>query len=132
MLFDTSYKDKKIERKINETVGPSFSFAERWKLKGIGSKRFSIKSVSEEYRGFVNAAHYISNANLELRPKGIIVHFRHKLQAYSWIMPFSDLVVENKTALHLMSDGKHITFGERLDDAFFDKMERVKNTLLKQ
>jgi len=127
MLFDTSYQDKKIEKQINETVGLPFSFMERWKLKGIGSKRLTIKSVSEVYSKYINAAHYVSNANLELRPKGLIIHFRHKLQAYSWVMPFNDLIIENKTGLVLKANDKFVTFQEKLEDNFLSKINNLRS-----
>lgn len=97
MILDTSYSDKKITKQINDAMGRPYSLSDRWKLRGIGSKRMAIAEISEEYRKFLNADHYISNANIELRPKGILVHFRHKLQAYSWIMPYENLQVETES-----------------------------------
>ena len=127
MLFDTSYKDKKTEKQIDTAVGLPFSLKERWKLKGIGSKRLTIADIADEYKEFLNAAHYPSKANIELRPKGIIVHFRHKLQAYSWIMPFRDLDIENQGTLQLTSDSKRITFREKLEASFINKIEKTKS-----
>ena len=129
MLFDTSYFDRKIEKQINEAVGRSFSFKERWKRKGIGSKRLTIAGISEEYKRYLNADHYQSRANIELRPKGIIVHFRHKLQAYSWVMPFSGLEIKNKKKLRLKSNGKFIDFTERIEDSFLKKIAGTKGVL---
>ncbi|MBC6399946.1 MAG: hypothetical protein GDA51_04485 [Ekhidna sp.] len=126
MIFDTSYFDKKIEKQINEAVGKSFSFKERCRLKGIGSKRLTITNISEEYRKYLNAEHYQSKANIELRPKGIIVHFRHKLQAYCWIMPFSDLEIKNEKKLSLASNGKFIDFIEQLEESFLEKINSTK------
>lgn len=122
MLFDTSYSDKKITKAINGAVGESFSWKERWRLGGIGSKRMVIQEISDEYQKYLNAEHYISNGNIELRPKGIIIHFRHKLQAYSWIMPHNDLKIEYKDSLRLTSDEKFICFSGTLDNAFITKM----------
>ena len=123
MLFDTSYSDKRITRQINEAVGHPFSFLERIKMGGIGSRRMVIGDISEEYQKYLKAAHYQSHANLELRPKGLIIHFRHKLEAYSWIMPYASLEVEASDLLRLTSDGKFISFAEELDEAFIRKLE---------
>lgn len=127
MIFDTSYTDKTIIRKINNAVGEAFGFKERWKLGGIGSKRMVIEDISEEYRKYLNAEHYVSNANIELRPKGILIHFRHKLQAYSWVMPYRDLVIEKAERLTLTSNGKFIRFKDAIEtnSKFIEKMVRL-------
>lgn len=127
MIFDTSYSDKTITRKINQAVGLPFGFKERWKLGGIGSKRMVIEDISEEYKKYINADHYQSNANIELRPKGILIHFRHKLQAYSWVMPYAHLSIEQKEKLLLSSEGKFIRFKDAFETnkKFIEKMVRL-------
>ncbi len=122
MIFDTSYPDKETTRKINHAVGQSFSWKERWKMGGIGSRRMTIHEISDEYKKYLNADHYISTANIELRPKGIIVHFRHKLQAYSWIMPYKSLQIVYNSTLRLESDDHFIQFNEPENDRFIDRM----------
>ena len=125
MLFDTSYSDKRITRQINEAVGLPFSFMDRIKMGGIGSRRMVIEAISEEYQKYLKAEHYQSHANLELRPKGLIVHFRHKLESYSWIMPYDSLEVETKLSLRLSSDGKFISFAQDLDQGFIGKLQKA-------
>lgn len=122
MIFDTSYSDKKITRQINEAMGLPYSWKDRWKMGGIGSKRMTIKDISDEYRKYLNADHYLSNANIELRPKGIIIHFRHKLQAYSWIMPFKELEIDANEFLTLKAADKFITFESGVEPKFIDKL----------
>lgn len=122
MIFDTSYPDKETTRKINQAVGHSFSWKERWKMGGIGSRRMTIHEISDEYKKYLNADHYISTANIELRPKGIILHFRHKLQAYSWIMPYESLQIIYNNTLRLESDNHFIQFNEPENDRFIDRM----------
>lgn len=123
MLFDTSYSDKRITKQINEAVGHPFSFKDRIKMGGIGSKRMVIGDISEEYQKYLKAAHYQSHANLELRPKGLIIHFRHKLEAYSWIMPYASLSLEASDSLRLTAEGKFISFTEELDEPFITKLQ---------
>ncbi|MEQ8629113.1 hypothetical protein [Ekhidna sp.] len=128
MIFDTSYSDKEITRKINQAVGLPFSWKERWKMGGIGSRRMTIHEISEDYKKYLNADHYVSTASIELRPKGIIIHFRHKLQAYSWIMPFSTLKIEYDNSLRLESEGKHIYFDDPKNDPFIKRMIKLSTT----
>lgn len=125
MLFDTSYADKKITKKIDGAVGVPFSFMDRLKIGGIGSKRMVIGGMSEEYEKYLNAAHYLSYGNIELRPKGIIIHFRHKLQAYSWIMPYTTISIESEASLKICSQGKYIFFNQDLDWPFIRKLQKT-------
>ncbi|MEQ9466560.1 MAG: hypothetical protein RLN88_04060 [Ekhidna sp.] len=122
MIFDTSYSDKEITRQIDKMVGKSFSWKQRWKMGGIGSRRMTIHGISDEYKKYMNADHYVSTANIELRPKGIILHFRHKLQAYSWIMPYTSLSIQYKGSLRLESAGKFIQFDEPRNQKFIRQM----------
>ncbi|SNT37029.1 hypothetical protein SAMN05421640_3607 [Ekhidna lutea] len=126
MIFDTSYSDKETTRQINLAVGLPFSWKQRWKMGGIGSRRMTITRISEEYQSYMNAKHYISTANIELRPKGIIIHFRHKLQAYSWIMPYNSLKTTYDNLLRLESDGKFIEFEQPNNHQFIQQMMRLK------
>ncbi|WP_370087767.1 hypothetical protein [Ekhidna sp.] len=122
MIYDTSYSDKETTRQIDKAVGSPFSWRERLRMGGIGSKRMTIHAVSEEYKKYMNADHYQSTANIELRPKGIILHFRHKLQAYSWVMPFQSLTIKYENYLLLESDGKFIQFNEPGNEKFIKRM----------
>ncbi len=130
MIYDTSYTDKRIVRKINEAVGVPFGWKERWKMGGIGSKRMVIKDISEEYRAYLNADHYQTNANIELRPKGVLIHFRHKLQAYSWVMPFAGLEIKLNELLTLQSDHKFITLDPGNEHEFITKLMSQKEHFL--
>jgi len=125
MLFDTTYSDKRTTKKINKAVGLPFTFLERIKMGGIGSKRMVIQDISEEYKKYLKAAHYQSHANIELRPKGLIVHFRHKLEAYSWVMPYASLSLDQSSSFQLASEGKHISFDQELDEKFIAKLQKA-------
>lgn len=122
MIFDTSYSDKEITRQINQSVGVPFSWKQRWKMGGIGSRRMTIHAISEDYKKYMNADHYVSTASIELRPKGIIIHFRQKLQAYSWIMPYDSLTIDFNGYLRLESSGRFIKFNDPRNDKFIQQM----------
>ncbi|WP_424961557.1 hypothetical protein [Ekhidna sp.] len=122
MIFDTSYPDKETTRKINSEVGTAFNWKDRWKMGGIGSRRMTIHEISEDYKKYMNAEHYISSASIELRPKGIIVHFRYKLQEYSWIMPYKTLQVNYEGSLRLESEDHFIQFNDPKNDKFIRQM----------
>lgn len=127
MIYDTTYPDKETTRKIDTAVGKAFSFRERWRLSGIGSERMAIDKISEEYQKYLNAAHYVSNANLELRPNGLLLHFRHKLEVYTWVMPFEHLEIINEDALTLKSEGKFVQFKVKLEERFLKKVNQLRD-----
>jgi len=123
MLFDTSYSDKKITKAIDSAVGKPYSFKARWKLGGIGSKRMVIKSISEEYQKHLKSDIYETKANIELRPKGLIIHFRDKLQTMTWVVPFIGIKIQSENDLEITSQGKFIQFDkESIDKKFVEKV----------
>ncbi len=122
MIFDTSYSNKETTRQINLAVGLPFSWKQRWKMGGIGSRRMTIHDISKEYKKYMSADHYVSTASIELRPKGIIIHFRHKLQAYSWVMSYDSLKIGYEHGLKLECDGKYISFDQPGNERFIQKL----------
>jgi len=123
MLLDTSYTDKKITRTINEAVGEPYTFKERWKMGGIGSNRMVIKDISPAYQKHLKSDIYETKANIELRPKGLLIHFRDKLQAMTWVMPISEIKIQSENDLRITSEGNFICFDEQtVDQKFLDKI----------
>lgn len=97
MLRNVSYNNPQFTREINELVGTPFSIFQRIKMGGNGSPRLVISEASEEIDSLLkvdNRRHY---ANIELRPKGIIVGFRSRLEAYALVIPYHKLVLYKST-----------------------------------
>lgn len=124
MIYETTYSSREIALEINKLVGKPYSLLERIKMGGIGSKRMPIHNISEEYAEYLNAEHYITYANIELRPKGIVVHFRYKLESYSWPMAYDNLTIEKAPVLTLKSEDRFISFkdGLMLNEKFVEKI----------
>ncbi|WP_258102981.1 hypothetical protein [Marinoscillum sp. MHG1-6] len=110
MIFETTYTNRDITQQINLHVGPAYGVWERIKMGGIGSKRMKVKDVNPEYADYFSLANRSSFANIELRPQGIIVHFKQKLESYAWVMPFETLTVETQPLLKLSSNNAFIIF----------------------
>ncbi|MGO3238158.1 MAG: hypothetical protein ACTIKA_07785 [Psychroflexus halocasei] len=91
MLLNVSYNRPKIKAKIDEEVGPAFSFMERIKMKGIGSGKLFITSTSIEIHNLLILDNYLNTCGIEIRPKGIIVTFRSILETYALIIPYYKL-----------------------------------------
>ncbi len=125
-IFKTSYNDKKINRLINEAVGESYSFAERWKLRGIGSKRLVVSAASSDFEVARNPEHYQTVVSIELRPKGLLVYFRKKIDNYTAVFPFHKLVINKTNDVQLQLGNASITFADGYvkDKLFFDKVRK--------
>ena len=91
MLLNISYNDPTVKRQIEKAVGRPFSLKQRWKLGGIGSQKLMINSASIDIHNLLILDNNLKSCNLELRPLGIIVHFRSLLETYGLIIPYYKL-----------------------------------------
>jgi hypothetical protein len=108
MIYNRTYFNKKDEKEINETLGNSFSFLQILKLRGVGSSRFIIHSVSENLSHTTNKVSDINYCSIELRPYGILVNITQQLNLFSWLIPYYKLVIFNSDTFSIHSDGSNI------------------------
>ncbi len=93
MLLHVSYNDKEITRKIDAELGKPFTLKERFKMRGIGSPKLILTDASIQISNLMNLDNNRNVCNIEMRPKGIIVGFRSKLNSYALIIPYYQLVL---------------------------------------
>ncbi len=86
-------------------TGKAFGFWDRIKLNGIGSPRMTIVKASDNISHYINPGESTNYTNIELRPKGIIVHLKKRAQTYGWIIRFQDLSIND--SLSKLSDHEH-------------------------
>lgn len=112
MLVNTSYNDKKINQEIDTLVGAPFSFFERIKMGGVGSPQMRIRTASKEILSLLNKNTNRDIANIELRPKGIIVRFHSRLENYALVIPYFKLTLfkGEKDSSAVFCDQHKITF----------------------
>ena len=91
MLVNISYNEPKIRLQIDELLGKPFTLSERWKMGGIGSGKLIITQTSSDIHNLLVLDQNINQCNVELRPKGIIVHFRSLLETYGLVIPYYKL-----------------------------------------
>lgn len=108
MICNRTYFDKEDEKKINEILGDSFSFLQTLKLRGVGSSRFIVHSVSESLSHTINKVSDINYCSIELRPSGIIVNVTQQLNLFSWLIPYYKLVIFNSDTFSIHADGSNI------------------------
>lgn len=110
MVFDTSYTDKSTTKAINALVGNSFSWRERFNQKGIGSKRMMIEKVSPNMNSYLNNNADISYANIELRPRGILIALTKGLSRYTWALPYHQLYMYKTNGYSIHGQGRFVHF----------------------
>jgi len=135
MIFNTSYINKDYTKESTQIVGKAFSFFEKIKMRGIGSSRFMIEELSPKLQPENMQSVAINYANIELRPKGIIVHFTNRLDRYSWIIHYYRLVIYSNQTFSMHSNGNYIQFKKNKNyqnnKKFIHKMTDFKNNYLK-
>ncbi|MDG1045880.1 MAG: hypothetical protein P8P81_04690 [Bacteroidia bacterium] len=93
MIYNTTRTDKNIDLAVNELVGKRFGIFHKLKNGSIGSEPFIIQSCSLEFDINFDSIEYNRKCNIELRPNGIIVHFRKNSSSFIWPIPFRHLTV---------------------------------------
>lgn len=133
MLVNISYNEPKIKRAIEEEVGKAFGLRERWAMGGIGSGKLFITSTSIDIHNLLVLDQNINQCNIELRPKGIIVHFRSLLETYGLVIPYYKLKIYKGRAeeYSIYKDNSTIKVAvkNKSTHAFFKKIanEKIKN-----
>ena len=134
MLFNTSYKNEDYVREVNSLVGKSYSFIEKLKMRGVGSRRLIIEELSPLLKPKKMQEIDANFASVELRPKGIVIHFSNRLDRYSWIVPYRLMAIFSTQTFSIHSNGQFIKLRKdkyyRDNKKFFDKMNDVKIAFL--
>ncbi|WP_452222643.1 hypothetical protein [Lacinutrix chionoecetis] len=132
MIVNTTYQNNENKKLIDNLVGKGFRLRERFRLKGIGSKRMIIENVSPNLEQYLNLVSDLNYANIELRPKGILIHINKGLQNFSWAIPYYQLVIYKTNGSSIHAQGRFIHFKNnklfKENKSFFKKLlcEKIK------
>ncbi len=125
-VFDTTHNIKKIIDAINDYLGMPIPFLQRFKRGGIGSRRMVVDDLSPALEPYINARHYLTYSNLELRPQGVMVHIHKTLDTFSWCVLYEDITLEflENKQVRLEAEGEFILFrdGYKFNHKFFDQL----------
>lgn len=134
MVFNTTYKNEDYTIESASLVGNKFTLLQRIKLGGIGSSRLIIDKTSPKLNLGKLKFSELDYGNIELRPKGIIVHYTRKLERFSWIIPYYRLVIYNAQSFSIHANGNFIQFlknkNYKENKKFIDRMIEYKNDFL--
>lgn len=135
MIYNTTYTNEDYDLALKEHLGAPFSILTKLKMNGVGSQRMMIAELSPKLKSIKKQFSEIDYGNIELRSKGILVHYTNRLDRYSWIIPFHKLVLYNSTYFSIHADGSFIRFLKNKNylenKKFISKMIDLKNKHLK-
>lgn len=130
MLLKTTYTNKDHEATINELVGPPYGFLKKLKMNGIGSGRMIIDEVSPKLERALWNGQDLNYANIELRPKGILVRITRRLDNFTWIIPYYQLYTYLSNGLSIHGQGEFLHFKNdrflKTNKDFIKKMLNLK------
>ncbi len=86
MILDTTIHTPTVKRQIEDKIGPSYSFLERLKMGGTGSKRMRIAKTSEHFAPYIAKNQDTIYCSIEKRKNGIAIHFKKYQTVYSWLI----------------------------------------------
>jgi len=134
MIFNTTYNNQEYDEESELLVGKKFTLFERIKRGGIGSGRLIIEKTSTKLNLGKLKFSEIDYGNIELRPKGIIVHYTRKLERFSWVIPYYRLVIYNAQFFSIHGNGNFIQFSKNRNynenKKFINHMMELKNDFL--
>ncbi|MFT4544330.1 MAG: hypothetical protein ACI9EQ_000787 [Bacteroidia bacterium] len=93
MIYNISHNTPEIFAKVDKEVGKCFGFIDGFKKGGIGSPKLFINSSSSKIDELLSMDSYTNSCNIELRPNGIIVMFKSKLETFSLPIPYHKLTL---------------------------------------
>jgi len=132
MILNTTHYNSEHKQIITDLIGSPFSLVQKLKLGGIGSKRMIIDDVSQNMMSMMNKVSDLNYANIELRPKGILVMINQGLKNFTWIIPYYQLVIYKTNDSSIHAQGRFVRFRNsktfKENKKFFDKLldEKVK------
>lgn len=110
MVLDTTHYNPQHKQIIDDLVGRPYTFFQKLKLGGIGSKRMIIDKVSPNMQNVMNTVSDINYGNIELRPNGILVMVTKGLKTYTWAIPYYHLVIYKINGSSIHAQGKFVHF----------------------
>ena len=130
-IYNISYKDKETDKLINEEMGNAYSLIKKLQLGGIGSRRLIIEYFSENMNHLKLKVSGLQYGNIEIRPRGIILHINQGVYTYAWTIPFFRLSIYNGDFFTIHGNGNYIQFNKekswKENRNFLQKLIRLKS-----
>ncbi len=133
MFYNNSYREKQLDVALKDLVGSPFSIWKRFK-KRVGSNYLKVA----EFRNFDFAKpitdDYFKKIVIELRPKGIVIHFKIQTETFIWAVPYYQLHLYNTDCFSIHAQGKAILIEKEKNfernQPFLNRLIELKNSTL--
>jgi hypothetical protein len=106
VIYNVTRTDKNTDREVYNLLGKPFGLLHKLKNGSIGSEPFIIMDCSADFSIDIQSNDYDRKSNIELRPKGIILHYRKKSSSFIWPIAFKDLIISYSREELGISDGR--------------------------
>jgi hypothetical protein len=107
MIYNLSHNDRAIQAEVDTKLGKAFGLVERFRMGGNGSPALLIAGADEEIDALLPHDGSLRKCNIELRPNGLILGFKKRLETYGWVIPYYQLnIFKSGDQLNLYA-GKH-------------------------
>lgn len=110
MLLDHTAHLPSDNEAINELVGTSFSLLTKIQMGGTGSEKMEITACSRYFQEALNSHQQTNYGSIEIRTRGVIVHFNNGRSYYVWCIPYYRLSVYQTKSLSIHGEGRVVTF----------------------
>jgi len=135
LLLNTTYKNEENEVTIDDLVGKPFSLRRKILMGGVGSGRMVIDKASPKLEiALINGAD-LNYANIELRPKGILIRITRRTDNFTWIIPYYHLHIYKTSGLSVHGQGQYLHFRPNQmlyrNKPFFKKLSNLKLEFMK-
>ena len=93
MIYDISYRPKKVIDNIDSLLGSPYRLIDKVRMNGAGSPKLIVHACSQMVLDRLSRTDELVYTNIELRPKGVIVHFQSNLSVFAWPIAYHHLSV---------------------------------------
>jgi hypothetical protein len=135
LLLNTTYKNEENEVTIDDLVGKPFSLRKKILMGGVGSGRMVIDKASPKLEITLNNGADLNYANIELRPKGILIRITRRHDNFTWIIPYYHLHIYKTSGLSVHGQGQYLHFRPNQmlyrNKPFFKKLSNLKLEFMK-
>ena len=134
-MLNTTYKNEENELIIKDLVGKPFSLRKKLMMGGVGSGRMVVEEVSPKLEMTLMNGQDLNYANMELRPKGVLIRITRRLDNFTWIIPYYQLHIYKTEGLSIHGQGQFLHFRENQmlynNKPFFKKLSNLKLEYMK-
>jgi hypothetical protein len=133
VLYNITYPDPAIKRKISAEVGKAYSILQRIAMRGNGSPKMRLIEnspfIEDQFMNEVDTRY----GNIELRKNGILVGFQTVRRVFVYAIPYSNLQLSSADNFLRISDAENYFLFEpvqksKIDHTFVQKLrEQTSN-----